>query len=100
MNYKNQREAKRNDQVVGLDRVGHPIGGKVLELNPVTGSVLVSPDSLHPTWVSAETCLHAEDAFAEAPAKQAEAPSGQESAADQKPPPEGSEKADEGTHQI
>lgn len=65
MNYKNQRPAQHKDKVVGLDRAGNPIGGEVLETNPVTGSILVSPDSLHPTWIGSEKCLHVEDAFSE-----------------------------------
>lgn len=108
MNYKNQRPAKRNDQVVGQDPGGNPLSGQVIELNSAVGSVLVSPFSHSPVWVKSERCLHVDDAFAEnnakpekeGPVKPEGTPQGPESTGDQKPPLGGSEGADTGTHQI
>lgn len=63
MHYKNGREAKVGDKVVGVDSCGGPVAGVLVSVQPGATSCngQVVPFN-SPTWcVTLGDCLHAED---------------------------------------
>lgn len=62
MNYANGKTAALNDQVVGVDKAGRPVGGVVIDTNAGDGAVLISPCFQNPVWVGSDRCFLAADA--------------------------------------
>jgi hypothetical protein len=63
MHYKNGREAKVGDRIVGVDSAGHPVAGVLVEAHPgsTTCNGQVVPFA-SPTWcITLGDCLHVED---------------------------------------
>jgi hypothetical protein len=75
MHYKNGREAKVGDRIVGVDSSGHPVAGVLVEAN--AGSTTCNGNVVpfnSPTWcITLGDCLHVEDFKAESKEKK-EAP--------------------------
>jgi hypothetical protein len=70
MHYKNGREAKIGDRIVGVDSMGHPVAGVLVDAS--SGSTTCNGNVVpfnSPTWcVTLSDCLHIED-FAPKPAE-------------------------------
>jgi len=68
MHYKNGREAKVGEQVVGKDSNGNAVGGTLVEINPgstaCNGKVLPVNMLWQCPTVTLSDCLHLDDAFA------------------------------------
>ena len=74
MHYKNGREAKAGDQVIGVNVSGEPVAGTLVDLRAETdtcnGNVILTGAPKH--CVSIKNCLHVDDVLAAnvpAPAK-------------------------------
>jgi hypothetical protein len=63
VNYQNNRLVGVGDMVVGRDKQGRVVAGKVLEVNAKDGTVLVSPAIQHPAWCESWNCLQEDDAL-------------------------------------
>ena len=66
MHYRNGREAKAGDQVVGLNVSGDPVGGTLVDLKAETdtcnGNVILTGAPKH--CVTIKDCLHVDDMMA------------------------------------
>lgn len=66
MTYKNGREVKLHDEVVGRDVMGCAVGGKLSKMSDRTGNGHVIPESEN-SLVELKNCLHIDDAFPKEP---------------------------------
>lgn len=70
MHYKNGREAKAGDQIIGRDWNGNAIGGVVVELNAQSTTCNGRVISAQQVWglpvVTLSDCLHVDDALPQA----------------------------------
>jgi len=67
MHYKNGREAKEGDQIVGKDTNGKAVGGTLVNINQSTtcnGNVIPANLIWNLPLVTLSDCLHMDDAFA------------------------------------
>jgi hypothetical protein len=65
MQYKNGREAKAGDKVVGRDCSGWPVSGYLIEMTPQSNSCngRVIPAQTNSAYVTLSELLHVDDAF-------------------------------------
>lgn len=69
MHYKNGREAKPGDKIVGLDHAGNPIAGFLVKIQAGTTCNGYVAQSTPIYMVTLGDCLHADDALAVATAE-------------------------------
>lgn len=70
MHYKNGREAKVGDQIVGKDSNGNAIGGTLINANAQSttcnGYVMPASETYKQSLVTLSDCLHIDDVFSPA----------------------------------
>lgn len=68
MHYKNGREAKLGDKILGIDINGNPVGGMLTDAAPgseTCNGAVISTQAIgqNQTTVTLADCLHVDDAF-------------------------------------
>lgn len=65
MHYKNGREAKVGDKIVGKDCGGNPIAGTIIHLQAGTDTcnAQIVPPGVPVLWGTLKDCLHVDDAL-------------------------------------